>query len=176
VATAAGEATAAFTVARVEEGQMREGRIQYLTHHTEDAVWQPRWLKHPNGARALLDVVIAVADVDEAAARYVRFLHHEAVPTNIGRGIFLERGGVQLVNAAGLARLLPRVRVPPLPFIAAYAIGVDSLAAVERLLRQGVVAAERSGPMLVAPFPPELGQGAWLFAERANDLPWRTRS
>jgi hypothetical protein len=176
VATATGEATAAFTVARVEEGQMREGRIQYLTHYTEEAVWQPRWLSHPNGARALLDVVVAVADVDEAASRYVRFLHHEAVPTNMGRGVFLERGGVQLVNGASLARLLPSLRTPPLPFITAYAIRVDSLTAVERLLRSGGVAAERSGSMLVAPFPAELGEGTWLFVERASDLPWRSGS
>jgi hypothetical protein len=176
VATATGETTAAFTVSRIDEGQMREGRIQYLTHHTEDAVWQKRWLVHPNGAKALIDVVVAVADVDEAAARYVRFLAHEAVPTNIGRGIFLERGGVQLVNAGSLARLLPRVPAPSLPFIAGYAIRVESLDAAERTLRSGGVAAERSGPILITPFPSELGQGAWLFVERAGDLPWRTRS
>jgi len=176
VATATGEATAAFTVARIDEGQMREGRIQYLTHHTEDAVWQKRWLEHPNGAKALLDIVVAVADVDEAAARYVRFLGHEAVPTNTGRGIFLERGGVQLVNAASLARLLPRVAAPPLPFIAGYAIRVNSLDAAERVLRSGRIAAERSARMLIAPFPSELGQGSWLFVERASDLPWRARS
>src|SRR5262245_23388348 len=172
VATATGETIAAFTVARIDEGQMREGRIQYLTHHTEDAVWQKRWLTHPNGAKALLDVIVAVADVDEAAARYVRFLGREAVPTNMGRGIFLERGGVQLVNAASLARLLPRMAAPPLPFIAGYAIRVDSLDIAERALRAGGVGAERGSSTLVAPFPNELGRGAWLFVERAGDLPW----
>ena len=98
------------------------------------------------------------------------------MPTTIGRGIFLERGGVQLVNAASLARLLPLVAAPSLPFIAAYAIRVDSLAAAEGALRSGAVAAKRRERMLVAPFPAELGQGAWLFVERASDLPWRTRS
>ena len=176
VATATGEATAAFTVARIEEGQMREGRIQYLTHHSEDAVWQRRWLAHPNGAKALLDVIVAVPDVDEAAARYVRFLGHEAIPTNIGRGIFLQRGGVQLVNAGSLERLLPRVAAPPLPFIAGYAIRVASLDTAERALAAGRVAANRRGAMLLAPFPVELGQGAWLFVERASDLPWRAPS
>jgi hypothetical protein len=176
VATATGEATAAFTVARVDEGQMREGRVQYLTHHTEDAVWQKRWLTHPNGANALLDVIVAVADVDEAAARYVRFLGHEAVPTNVGRGIFLERGGVQLVNAASLARVLPQVQAPSLPFIAGYAVRVASLDTAERALRSGGVAAERQGRVLMTPFPVELGRGTWLFVERADDLPWRTRS
>jgi hypothetical protein len=37
VGTETGEAEAAFTVARLVPGEMREGRIQYLTHHTEDA-------------------------------------------------------------------------------------------------------------------------------------------
>src|SRR5262245_30175623 len=52
VDTGAGSGTAAFTVARVEPGEMPEGRIQMLTHHTEDTVWQTRWLGHPNGAIA----------------------------------------------------------------------------------------------------------------------------
>ena len=65
--------TAAFTLARVEAGEMPEGRIQILTHHTEDMVWQPRWLTHANGALGLASLTIAVADVDEAAARFARF-------------------------------------------------------------------------------------------------------
>jgi hypothetical protein len=177
VATATGEATAAFTVARVEEGQMREGRIQYLTHHTEDAVWQKRWLTHPNGANALLDVIVTVADVDEAASRYVRFLGHEAVPTNMGRGIFLERGGVQLVNAASLARVLPQVQASvPALHRGLCRSASRSLDTAERALRSGGLAAERRGRVLMTPYPSELGRGAWLFVERAGDLPWRTRS
>ena len=46
VGTETGTDTASFTVARVEPGEMAEGRIQMLTHHTEDAVWQKRWLRH----------------------------------------------------------------------------------------------------------------------------------
>jgi len=176
VATATGEAEAAFTVTRVEDGEMHEGRIQYLTHHTEDAVWQKRWLAHKNGAKALLDVVVAVSDVDEAAARYVRFLRHEAVPTNMGRGIFLERSGVQLVNGASFSRLLPRTAVPSLPFIGAYAVRVNSLAVAGRELRASGLRVEERGPMLAAAFPAELGVGTWLFVERASDLPWRSRS
>ena len=42
VDTETGTAEAAFTVARVERGEMAEGRMQYLTHHTEDVVWQTR--------------------------------------------------------------------------------------------------------------------------------------
>ena len=73
VDTGAGAGTAAFTLARVEPGEMPEGRIQILTHRTEHMVWQPRWLSHPNGALGLSSVMIAVADVEEAAQRFARF-------------------------------------------------------------------------------------------------------
>ena len=62
VDTEQGSGTAAFTVARVEAGEMPEGRIQVLTHHTEKFVWQPRWLSHPNGALGLASVTIVVAE------------------------------------------------------------------------------------------------------------------
>src|SRR5882757_1460862 len=66
VDTGHGPGTAAFTLARVEAGEMPEGRIQILTHRTEPMVWQPRWLDHPNGALALTSVAIVVADPWEA--------------------------------------------------------------------------------------------------------------
>jgi hypothetical protein len=175
VATETGEAEAAFTVARVAPGEMAEGRIQYLTHHTEDAVWQKRWLTHPNGAKELIDVVAAVGDVNEAAGRYARFIGRNAVATPFGRGLLLDRGGVQLVDATAFARLLPGVPVPSLPFVGAYAVRVDSMNLTARLLRAGAMDFEQRGKMLMVAFPPALGQGAWIFVERAADLPWRAK-
>ena len=175
VATETGTAEAAFTVARVEDGEMREGRIQFLTHHTEASVWQKRWLRHKNGASGLIDALIAVNDVDEAAARYVRFLKHEAVPTNLGRGIFLERGGVQLMNANAFAKLVG-LAAPSLPFIGAYSVRVDSLATAARELKASGLDFQLRERMLITRFPLELGIGAWLFVEQASDLPWRRNS
>jgi hypothetical protein len=176
VGTETGTAEAAFTVARVMPGEMREGRIQYLTHHTEDAVWQKRWLSHHNGANALIDAVIAADDVDEAAARFARFLGREAVATPVGRGFFLDRGGVQLVDAASFARIAPGIALAPLPFIGLYAVRVASLTAAERVLRAGTVRFAKREKTLLAPFPRELGMGAWMFTENAGDLPWRANS
>ena len=95
VETASGAATAAFSIARVEPEAMPEGRIQLLTHHTEQAVWQERWLKHPNSAIGLIDVVIAVANVEEAAQRFARFTGRAATRTPGGALVRLDRGGVQ---------------------------------------------------------------------------------
>lgn len=176
VATETGEAEAAFTVARVEAGEMSEGRIQMLTHHTEDAVWQKRWLKHANGARGLIDVVIAVPDVNEAAARYGRFLNRKPVNMSMGASIFLDRGGVQLVDVSTFMRSVPGVPIPSLPFIGAYAVRVDSLIGTANLLRSSAMTFEQRDRMLFAPFPRQLGAGAWIFVEQPGDLPWRAKS
>lgn len=165
VGTATGTATAAFTVARVEPGEMAEGRIQMLTHHTEDAVWQPRWLDHPNGATGLSSLTIVVADVDEAAARYARFVRRPAERTRSGQAIRLDRGRIDLPTREAFASPLPEIDVPSLPFIAAYGVTVTSLDAVEAVLRAGDVGFRRAGEVLIAPFPEELGKGAWLFSE-----------
>ncbi|HEV2551008.1 MAG TPA: VOC family protein [Stellaceae bacterium] len=173
VANERGPVEAAFTVARVEPGEMAEGRIQLLTHHTEDAVWQKRWLTHPNGAKQLLDAVIAVADIGETAARYERFTGRKPVATRMGRSIFLDRGSVQILDASTFTRLVPGVPVPGLPFIGAYAVRVDSLLAAANVLRAQMTAFEQRDRMLFVPFPKELGAGAWIFVEQPSDLPWR---
>jgi glyoxalase-like protein len=173
VDTESGPAVAAFTIARVEPGVMPEGRIQMLTHRTEHAVWQPRWLTHPNGAVGLTDVVMAVADVEEAAQRFARFTGRPATANAAGRAVALERGRVQFMGPAALVAMLPDVTVPVLPFIGAYAVRVASLEQAERALRAGGLPARRDGRTLIACFPPALGVGAWLFVEAVSALPWR---
>ena len=175
VGTETGPGVAAFTVVRLERGAMPEGRIQILTHRTENTVWQKRWLNHPNGALALVDVVIASLDVAEATARFERFLARPAQSKQFGQDSFvLDRGRLQLLSDAAFKGMFPELAVPRLPFIGAYAIRVRSLAAVTTLLNKAALAARRMGSALVVPFPQELGIGAWLFVENAADLPWRS--
>jgi hypothetical protein len=176
VETATGNAEAAFTVARVDADDMAEGRIQLLTHHTEDAVWQKRWLSHPNGATQLIDVVATVPSIEEAAARYARFLGRKALARRMGWSLPLDRGGVQLMDASQFSRLVPGVPIPSLPFIGAYAIRVDSRNSTAAVLRARGLSFEQRDGMLFVPFPRELGQGAWIFVEQLSDLPWRAKS
>jgi hypothetical protein len=168
-----GPATAAFTIARVEPGEMPEGRIQILTHRTEQAVWQPRWFTHPNGALALTDVAIVVADVEEAAQRFARFTGRPVIANTAGALVALDRGRVQIMDVVAFAGLVPEISVPSLPFIGAYAVMVVSLDETEAALRARGTTPRRHGRMLIAPFPRELGLGAWVFVETASALPWR---
>jgi hypothetical protein len=168
VDTETGPATAAFTLARVERGAMAEGRIQILTHHTEETVWQKRWLAHPNGARALANVVIVVSDVEEAAARFAPFTGRDATPTRLGQMIALDRGRVDLVTRAAFESALPEIAIPGLPFIGAYGIMAASLDAAETFVSRAGLRTRRAGGCLVVAFPEELGQGAWLFTEESG--------
>jgi hypothetical protein len=174
VDTAGGPGIAAFTVVRVEPGEMAEGRIQILTHRTEQTVWQSRWLDHPNGAVGLAELLLVTADVAATAARYVGFLGRPAEENAAGQAVRLDRGRMQFVSPASFAALLPGIAVPGLPFLGAYGVAVGSLAATAEALRAGDLACTRRGRCIVAPFPPALGAGAFVFVERAEDLPWRS--
>jgi glyoxalase-like protein len=173
VDTEKGPATASFTIARVEPGTMPEGRIQILTHRTEGKVWQPRWLSHPNSVSDLIDVVIAVADVGEAARRFARFTGRAATPTPGGALIRLDRGGVYLLTQERAAEKLPELPVTSLPFMIGYALGVESLANVEAAVESAGLDWRAFDDGIVATFPTELGEGAWFFVEKPSDLPWR---
>jgi hypothetical protein len=168
VDTPEGPSKAAFTLTRVSPGEMPEGRIQILTHHTEAAVWQRRWLVHRNGALALASVMIAVSDPDEAAQRFTRFTGRPARSSALGQVIELDRGRIDLVRENAFSQIIPDVYVPTLPFIGAYTIIVRSLATVEQIFAESNLTTRRSGQALIAHFPDELGRGVWMFVQAAS--------
>lgn len=175
VEMADGPAIAAFTVARVEAGAMPEGRVQLLTHRTERAVWQPRWLDHPNGAQGLLDILVVVADVAEAAERFARFTGRAAAANASGRRVGLDRGGIQLVAESAARDLISGLPLPALPFMMAYGVAVVSLDATEAFLRGKQIPVSRQPHALIVRFPDALGIGAWVFVENDARLPWLER-
>ncbi|NIR32619.1 MAG: VOC family protein [Gammaproteobacteria bacterium] len=100
-----------FSVLRIRPGLMPEGRIQMLAHHTPDLLWQRRWMHHPARLRALTDVALCVADVEEAAERFARFTGLAARSRGRGRVIETARGRVALLPP-GAVPGAPDVRPP----------------------------------------------------------------
>ncbi|MDP6785541.1 MAG: VOC family protein [Rhodospirillales bacterium] len=132
VPTEDGEATACFDVVRPLPGSMPEGRIQMLTHHTPELVWQPRYRDHANGALALSSVLVAVDDVAEAAARFARFLGRGS-PSGGERGeVALDRGRLAFVEPGRLGAKLAGVAAPSVPYIAAMSLETAGLEATKR--------------------------------------------
>jgi catechol 2,3-dioxygenase-like lactoylglutathione lyase family enzyme len=173
VETVTGDCTARFSVVRVPPGAMAEGRVQYCQHHTPELVWQERWLEQPNQARALGGLVLCVADPAEAALRYGRFVGRS--PRRAGGASLLEldRGTLVFTDPSGLARLLPGIDVPGLPFLAAFALVTDDLAATRAALdRNGVATTEIGAGALAAAFPDGLA-GSVCFLAAGAAPPWR---
>jgi catechol 2,3-dioxygenase-like lactoylglutathione lyase family enzyme len=167
------DATARFSVVRVPPGTMAEGRVQYCQHHTPELVWQERWLEQPNQARALGGLVLCVADPAEAALRYGRFVGRSPRPAGGVALLELDRGSLVFADPSGLARLLPGIDVPGLPFLAAFALVTDDLAATRASLdRNGVATTEIGAGALAAAFPDGLA-GSVCFLAAGAAPPWR---
>ncbi len=166
VETAAGQDVAAFEVVRISPGAMPEGRVQMLRHLTEQTVWQPRWLDHPNGAEKLSGLTVVVADPDEAAARFQRFTGRPAAAIEGGFRIELDRGAVELVSAPGWLARWPGITIPSLPFMGETGIKVASLDVARAEFEKGGFETVPAGSSVAVRFPAGLGHGIWRFTAR----------
>ncbi|WP_210879863.1 VOC family protein [Roseovarius autotrophicus] len=146
------EALGRFSVVRVSPGTMPEGRIQLLTHHTPDLVWQDRWTRHRNGVVSLEAALVAISDPSEAAARYGRFLGRTPAPLEGGRYLLaLDRG--TLVFAPDASHLGGGTGGPR-PWIAGYALGTADPEATAGILCAGGahrLQGEAGAPVLALP-------------------------
>ena len=170
VETVAGASEARFTVARTAAGAMPEGRIQMLTHHTEDAVWQRRWMRHPNGVTGLSSLLIVSDAVEEAGERFARFFGREPKAAAGGLNFALPRGSLRICAPADVELLVGAA--PGLPWLAAYGLTVADVAATGDLLAAAGLKPVQHGKAVIAALPPALGRGFWAFARDARDLPW----
>ena len=156
-----GGPTARF--ARLPWPDAPEGRLQLIRHLTPEAIWQPRFLEHPNRAVALADVVLAVASPAESAARFSRLAGVPVVPDPAG-GIRLElaRGTVRLLPPEALDQVFPGVAIPSLPFIAGIALRTEDGGATARawLAERGVPHRVAGDALMV---PPEAAGGAAIL-------------
>lgn len=171
-ATERGTGTLRFTVVRPQPGSLPEGRIQFLTHETPDLLWQERWMTHPNGAERLADVVFCVADPDEAAERYERYLGRR--PTRIagGRLIPCERGRLALLDRDGLAAALPETEVPALPFMTGYALRCADIGRTRAWLEGQGFACADTGHGAIRVVPPAALGGTLVFMAGGATPPW----
>jgi len=167
VMTENGVEEARFSIARIAAGAMAEGRMQFLTHHTENLVWREPDLDHPNGAQALAAVWIAAADPAEPAERFARFTGRPAQRRGDVATIALERGMLRFATAEFLAGEFGIADGPPLPYLALCEIEVASLDRLVRPLDAAGVAHRQVAGGAAVPLPAALG-GTILFRAPAG--------
>jgi hypothetical protein len=167
VATESGTKDARFTIARIAHGSMPEGRVQFLTHHTEPLVWRDGFLDHPNGARALTGLWIAAEDPAEPAERFARFTGRPARRAGEVMTVALDRGVVHIARPGYLSGAFGISAAGSLPCFVAAQIAVESLASIEPYLATAGLVCRRvrlepEGAAIAAPLPAVLG-GTMLF-------------
>jgi hypothetical protein len=157
-----GPATARFTVVRVAPGAMEEGRIQFCQHHTENLVWQERWMTHPNAAIGLRAVMVCVDDVDSAVERYARFTglaYHVSGGTRMFR---LQRGRLEFYDASSFAARFG-ADVPQRPWIAGCEVASSDLGATRACLADRGLPVRALSDGRIAVAGPEAIGGVYVF-------------
>jgi hypothetical protein len=167
VSTDSGEQDAHFTIARIAPGMMPEGRMQFLTHHTEHLVWRTANLDHPNGAQALLALWIAAADPDEPARRFARFTGRPAVRDREITTIALDRGCLRFASPDHLHHRFGIASGPALPYLAAYEVSVSDLDRLGRCVASAGLALQAIEGGVVLTLPKSVG-GSIVFRAQAG--------
>ncbi len=162
-----------FSVVRVAPGTMPEGRVQFCQHHTPECMWQPRWVRQPNGVTGLLATFVVADDPEKVAARFAHFSGQ--LPRAI-RGfvrLALDRGDV-FIGSDTACKALFGEDPPAAPAMAGYALECDDAKGLKtRLLNAGCTVTEPSPDLFAATLPPSIG-GAWLFGSKAAYADWLT--
>lgn len=114
-----------------------EGRVHLIRHETPDALWQDRFLHHPNNAVALEEIIVTVPEPAVTAAWYSVLAGRPVVPDPCG--------GYALPLPRGRVRLLPGSTAP---HIASVTIRTSDGGAAARDIAGGAIQIEVAGVTL----------------------------
>jgi hypothetical protein len=107
--------------AHLPVAEQPEARINLIRHLTPELLWQERFLRHPNHAIALEEVVLVVAAPAESAARFSRLSGRPVVPDpEGGYALVLPRGRVRLLSTD-----LVEAKPPAMPSIVGVTLRTD---------------------------------------------------
>lgn len=118
----------------IDRQKVTEARFIYLEHLTEDVLWQPHLLDHPNGAQSIDAVYFVVADPEETAKKFAPLFSDriERFPGVVK--LTLDRGTMWLTQEAEWRKRVPGSFVPPAPSPAGFGISVASIEATRKYL------------------------------------------
>ncbi|MFB9839454.1 VOC family protein [Actinoallomurus acaciae] len=124
-----------------------EAYVGIAQHLTRRYVHQPRYLRHPNGARSLAAALVVVEDSVLAAvtARYARILQTAPERQGPRTVLALEDGRLEIVRASDAEEVLPGEPVPAASYPAALTVVVDDVAAARTIVEGGGHATRPAG-------------------------------
>jgi hypothetical protein len=155
---------ARFSVVRPSIDKMPEGRVQFVQHHTPDAIWRPQYLGHTNNVVKLACVFVVADDPVATGARWAHF--SALLPRPAGSYVHLTaaRGNVLVGGQESWTALLGGA--PAAPAIAGYALECRDPAILLSRCKLLGLAQQRIRENLYAVALPAAIGGAWLFGTR----------
>ncbi len=156
--------TAKFKVVRAAPEKMPEGRIQFVQHHTPEAIWRPQFLGHTNNVVKLACVFVVAEDPVAAGARWAHFA--ALLPRPAGGYVHLQaaRGHVLIGARGSWGALLGDA--PAAPAIAGYALECrDPAILLSRCKLLGLALRQVREGLYAVSLPAALG-GSWIFGTR----------
>jgi catechol 2,3-dioxygenase-like lactoylglutathione lyase family enzyme len=127
-----GVRTAKFVRTQFDPKGSREGYIQASTHLTPEYIYQPRYIRHPNGCFQLGEAILVADNLTAFEQRYRDYLG--AAPEHDGKAIrfHLPLGTtLTIIDARDAGIAIPGTLLPPIPGIAAVGFRTRDLAALK---------------------------------------------
>ncbi|HLX80743.1 MAG TPA: VOC family protein [Burkholderiales bacterium] len=155
---------ARFSVARPAANKMPEGRIQFVQHHTPEAVWRPNYLGHTNNVVKLACLFVVADDPAATGSRWAHFSALLPRPAGDYAHLASARGHVLIGKRENWAALLGDA--PAAPAIAGYALECrDPAILLSRCKLLGLALRKIRENLYAVSMPGAIG-GAWLFGTR----------
>ena len=148
-----GEATVSFSLAFVTHAAMPEAAFFACQQHAPQYFWKPAYQRHANGARAVVEVVMAADDPAGFADFFGRLVEPQAVVGDArGLRIALDGAAITVLGREALRIWCPDVPMPRSPAFVGYAVAVEDPARVEAILRSADLPYRRhDGALRIAP-------------------------
>lgn len=142
-----------FSVIRAAFDEIPEGRLQVLTHHTPELMWQDRYLARENAIAGLVDAIICVDTPALSAETLGRLLGRPATRVDDDESVVIcDRGGLRFVTRSRLGQLVPDFNPSSLPYTAAIGFNSADLAKTRAYFAsQNVALVETDSALVVHP-------------------------
>jgi hypothetical protein len=153
-----------FSVVRPAINKMPEGRIQFVQHHTPEAIWRPQYLGHTNQAVKLACVFVVADDPVAVAARWAHFA--ALLPRPAGAFVHLPAARGHVLIGARESWIALLGDAPAAPALAGYALELrDPAILVSRCKLLGLALRKLREDLYAVSLPLALGS-AWIFGTR----------
>lgn len=132
-------------------GSCPEALIQVAQHVTPEYVLQPRYMRHPNGARRLTEVIVCSEAPEALAAKYGRY--SDCTVQRVGDLHVVDLGHTRVLVVApdALERLAPSAEPPAVPSLVGFTVASNDLKQSREFLCHAGVEVREADNRLVVP-------------------------